>query len=194
MVRKFWRVLPSLCLLACSSPSETPLLVDGRLDEPVVLPVVMSQVATLAGSGVERICIAQAEDAFTDISSFAPEALAPLVAADPRLSGNPGDCRLQSWNDAPPPESPFVIAVYYRNGARWMLDMASKSVGSDGFDRSWFNDYLRRFKSGHALIFVRLDRTIHFFEVEPSARGPRVVSSDEQGAVAPAEPAEDSDG
>jgi hypothetical protein len=195
MLRKFLRALPSLCLLACSSPAEIPLLVDGQPNEPVVLPVVMREVAVLAGPAVQRICVAQADDAFTETTArpFDPAVLAPLVAVDPRITGDLRDCRLQSWNEATAPDSPFVIMIYYRNGARWVLNMAAKSAGSDGFDRAWFNDYLRRFKSGHALVFVRLDRTIHFFEVEPTARGPRVVSSDEQGAAEPEtkEPASD---
>jgi hypothetical protein len=187
MLRKFLRALPSLCLLACSSPVEAPLLVEGQPNEPVVLPAVMREVAALAGPAVQRICVAQADDAFTGTEArpFDTTILAALVAVDARITGDLRDCQLQSWNQATPPDSPFVVMVYYRNGARWVLNMAAKSAGSDGFDRAWFNDYLQRFKSGHALVFVRLDRTIHFFEVEPTANGPRVVGSDEQGAVEP---------
>jgi hypothetical protein len=196
MVRKFLRAIPALCLLACSAPADVPLLIEGQPNEPIVLPVVMREVAALAGADVRRICVAQADDAFSETRArpLDPAVLAPLVAVDMRVTGDLRACRLLSWNEPAPPDPQFVVVVFYRNGARWVLDMAARSTGGDGFDRSWYNDYLRRYKSGHALVFVRLDRSIHFFEVEQTARGPRVVGTDVQGTVEPEIDAPESDG
>jgi hypothetical protein len=196
-LRLFLRAAALLCLAACTSaaPAPPPLLVDGQPDERLVLPAVVREVGTIAGLSMQRICVAQAEDMFSEANAqaFDPAVLAAMKAVDARVSGDMRDCRLEAWTDALPPNQPFAVMMYYRNGARWVLEMATRSLGSDGFDRTWFKDYVQRFKSGNALVFVRVDSAVHFIEVEPSAQGPRVVRSDLHQSVGPAGSEPDSD-